>query len=864
MAARSEPLSEYNRRRDFTKTREPKGAVARAHPGRKRFLVQKHDATRLHYDFRLEWDGVLKSWAVTRGPSLNPQDKRLAIRTEDHPLAYGDFEGTIPEGEYGGGTVMLWDTGWWEPEDDPEEGLKEGKLTFRLHGNRMEGGWALVRMRPRDGEKRESWLLVKQDDNIATEDGERLVKDHVTSVRTGRTMDEIAEGRGEKRARVWHSNKSTAANLKAGAVAQDEGRSKRAARKTSVKPPAFRPPQLATLVTKAPAGDDWLNEAKFDGYRLMAAVGGGAARCYTRNGLDWTEKFPAIAAALAELECDSALIDGEVVALADEGSNFSALQKALRTGASTRFYAFDLIELDGEDLSRRPLVERKEKLEALLGSLGTTATVQYSEHIRGNGEHVLAAMCKAGQEGIIAKEAKAPYRSGRTRSWLKVKCTKRQEFVIGGYTPSTKKGRAFASLLLGTFEGGKLIYRGGVGTGFGEKVMEALAAALAKRKRRTPPFDQVPRERSRDAVWLKPDLVAEVDFAEFTADGHIRHGSFEGLREDKEAKAVKLETPKPTEATSKTSRSKSSSTSGAAPGHGGDDVVGIRISHPDRILFQGQGITKIDLARYYAVVAGRMLPFVADHPLSLVRCPQGGQRHCFYQKHASDGFPDEIKEVPIEESSGGTENYMYVRDAKGLVAAVQMGTLEFHIWGATIDRLETPDRLVFDFDPDPSVDFTTVKNAAVALRDELAGIGLQSFALVTGGKGVHVVVPLVRRAAWDDAKSFAKAVAQNIADRDPDHFVATMSKAKRKGRIFIDWLRNERGATAISPYSSRAREGGPIATPVGWDELENLSAANTFRIGDILERIEADTDPWREIGKIKQSLTKKMMDSVAK
>ncbi|AWI58724.1 DNA ligase D [Sinorhizobium fredii] len=866
MAARSEPLSEYNRRRDFTKTREPKGAVARTHAGRKRFLVQKHDATRLHYDFRLEWEGVLKSWAVTRGPSLNPEDKRLAIRTEDHPLAYGDFEGTIPEGEYGGGTVMLWDTGWWEPEGDPSKGLKKGKLSFKLHGSRMKGGWALVRMRPRDGEKRENWLLVKETDEIASEDGENLIKENITSVVTGRTMDEIAGGKGEKRARVWHSNKSTAANLKAGAIAENDNARRRSARRPSGKLPAFKAPQLATLVTKAPAGETWLNEAKFDGYRLICAIGGGTVRCYTRNGLDWTEKFPAIAAALAELDCKSALIDGEVVALSDAGSSFSALQKALRTGASTRLYAFDLIELDGKDLSREPLIERKEKLKVLLDSLGTTAaTVQYSEHVEGNGEHVLAAICKAGQEGIIAKEAKAPYRSGRTRSWLKVKCTKRQEFVIGGYTPSSKKGRPFASILVGTFEEGKLVYRGGVGTGFGEKVMQELAAAFARRRRETPPFDSVPRERMRNAVWLKPDLVAEADFAEFTADGHVRHGSFEGMREDKEAKAVKLETAKPTDAAPGAAKSKpSAKTNKASPTKGDTDVLGIHISHPDRILFEGQGITKIDLARYYAVVADRMLPFAADHPVSLVRCPQGGQRHCFFQKHTNDGFPEAIREVPITESSGETENYMYVHDAKGLVAAVQMGTLEFHIWGATIDKLETPDRLVFDFDPDPSVDFTTVKNAAVALRTELADIGLQSFALVTGGKGVHVVVPLVRRASWDDAKSFAKAVAQNIADRDPDHFVATMSKAKRKGRIFIDWLRNERGATAIAPYSSRAREGGPIATPVGWDELERLSAANTFHIGDILERIEADTDPWRDIGKVKQSLTKKMMDSVAK
>ncbi len=408
MAARNETLTEYNRRRDFTRTKEPKGTVARRSGNRMRFLVQKHAATRLHYDFRLEWEGVLKSWAVTRGPSLNPEDKRLAVRTEDHPLAYGDFEGTIPKGEYGGGTVMLWDTGWWEPEDDPSKALRKGKLSFKLHGSRMKGGWALVRMRPREGEKRENWLLVKETDEIASKDGESLINENITSVVTGRTMEEIAEGRGEKRSRVWHSNKSTAANLRAGAVAEDGNARKRPTRKPSGKLPTFRAPQLATLVTQVPVGDAWLNEAKFDGYRLVCALGGGTARCYTRNGLDWTEKFPVIAAALAELDCRSALIDGEVVALSEGGSTFSALQKALATGASTRLYAFDLIELDGKDLSRKPLVERKEKLEALLQTLGTTSTIQFSEHVRGNGEHVLAAICKAGQEGIIAKEANAP------------------------------------------------------------------------------------------------------------------------------------------------------------------------------------------------------------------------------------------------------------------------------------------------------------------------------------------------------------------------------------------------------------------------------------------------------------------------
>ncbi|HXV29611.1 MAG TPA: DNA ligase D, partial [Sinorhizobium sp.] len=536
------------------------------------------------------------------------------------------------------------------------------------------------------------------------------------------------------------------------------------------------------------------------------------------------------------------------------------------TGTATRYYAFDLIEFDGKDLSREPLVKRKERLKDLLKSEGPKATVRYSEHVRGNGEETLAAMCEKGQEGIIAKEANAPYRSGRGRSWLKVKCTKRQEFVIGGYSPSSKKGRAFASLLVGTFEGGTLVYQGRVGTGFGEETLQELAAAFAKRKRKTPPFESVPPAIARDAVWLKPDLVAEVDFAEFTDEGHIRHGAYEGLREDKEAKAVKLETPKEKDEKARAGKSRGGAKNEAASSASGkdEDVLGIRISSPARILFEGQGISKIDLARYYAVVADRMLPFVADHPVSLTRCPQGRQKDCFYQRHAGEGFPGEIRPVSITEASGESADYMYIHDARGLVAAVQMGTLEFHIWGAAIDKLDAPDRLVFDLDPDLSVAFATVKRAAVSLRDTLAEIGLASFALVTGGKGIHVIVPLIRSAGWDEVKRFARAVAQDFADRDPDNFIATMSKTDRKGRIFIDWLRNERSATAIAPYSTRAREGGPIATPVGWDELEDLEAANSFHMADILERIESGTDPWREIGKIRQSLTKKRLESVVR
>jgi bifunctional non-homologous end joining protein LigD len=563
------------------------------------------------------------------------------------------------------------------------------------------------------------------------------------------------------------------------------------------------------------------------------------------------------------------LIDGEAVAASDTGSKFSALQKALKTGGETRFYAFDLLHLDGKDLRGKPLTARKRVLKMLIETLGGSRSVQYSEHVQGNGEKVLQAMCQAGQEGIIAKRADAPYREGRVGSWLKIKCTKRQEFVIGGYSPSDKRGRAFASLLVGAYQGGKFVYQGRVGTGFDEDMMADLASRFAKLKIDKPAFDAVPREIARGAIWLKPKLVAEIDFTEFTDDGHIRHGAFEGLREDKEATAVTLESEKPVstksvrknaaerEAPSTASTSKTTAKRKETDAEG--DVLGIRISHADRLLFSDPDITKIDLARYYGVVADRMLPFAARHPASILRCPQGPDHQCFYQKHAGEGFPDEIHQVPIEESDGDVANYLYVDDAEGLVAAVQMGTIEFHIWGSTIDRLDAADRLVFDLDPDPSVTFETVKTAAVALRETLEDIGLKSVAMVSGGKGIHVIVPLSRKAAWEDAKAFAKALSVRIADQDPHHYIATMSKAKRKGRIFIDWLRNERGATAVAPYSIRARKSGPVATPVTWEELTGLDAANSFHIPDILGRIEDGNDPWAEASDWKQSITKAIL-----
>jgi bifunctional non-homologous end joining protein LigD len=836
--ARRNPLSDYNEKRDFSATKEPRGKKARARRKGLSFVVQKHDATRLHYDLRLEWEGVLKSWAVTRGPSLDPSEKRLAVRTEDHPLDYGTFEGTIPKKEYGGGTVMLWDRGTWEPLHDPQEGLNAGKLHFIVHGERMKGGFALVRMRPRKGEKRENWLLIKERDETASETDD-LIDRYLTSVSTGRAMDEIAAGEDA-------SEKKAAPKPKAAKRADVLAR------------PRFRKPQLATLVDEAPEGDDWLHEVKFDGYRLLAAFGKGGAALYTRSGLDWTEKFPSVARGIDTLDCRSALIDGEVMAeeISDGGSAFSALQKAIEAGKPMRFYAFDLLQLDGKDLTKLPLVERKEKLRELLAR-SVDPALQYSEHVTGNGRHVFEEICRAGQEGIVSKRVDQPYREGRGRSWLKVKCTRRQEFIIGGYSVSEKKSRPFASLLMGTMEGDRLVYRGRVGSGFSQDVLEEVAKALKANARKSSAFDSVPREMKRSARWVEPVLVAEVDFAEFTDDGHIRHGVFLGLREDKAAKEVVLEGLGPEEEQMEDAKRSSSRRTGS----GEPEVLGVRISSPDRIVFPKQGVTKLDLARYHAVAAERMLAHLAHRPVSLLRCPQGRVKQCFFQKHAGDGFPDAVRRIPITDKSGVSEDYMEIVDAKGLVAAVQMGTMEFHIWGSRTDMLEKPDRLVFDLDPDEGMAFERVKKAAFDTRDKLSSLGLSSLAMVTGGKGIHVIVPLSRRAEWPQAKAFAKALAQDMADAEPERFVATMSKARRKGRIFIDWLRNERGSTAIAPYSTRARENAPVAAPVTWDELADLDAANSFQMHDMLERLEAP-DPWKGSEKWRQSLTRKVLDSL--
>lgn len=800
--AKADPLEIYNAKRDFAKTAEPKGKRG-VGTGGNSFVVQKHDATRLHWDFRLEIDGVLKSWAVTRGPSLDPDDKRLAVRTEDHPLDYGSFEGTIPKGEYGGGTVMLWDRGNWAPvEGKSASDLEKGHLHFTLDGERMKGEWLLIRLKPKPGERRENWLLRKIADDHAGS-GDELVERALTSVATGRTMQEIAAGRKLKPRK----------------------------RSRAAKPPPFEPVQLATLVDHVPDGGDWIHETKYDGYRALLSAGAEKARIFTRTGLDWSDKFPGLISAAAALDCDSALIDGEIVVLDDKGHpDFSALQDAISNGdPEALFFAFDILKLDGEDLKDLPNIDRKERLRPIIPGTGA---IHFAEHVVGSGEPLLRAMCDAGLEGIISKRAAASYQGKRSKAWLKVKCTKRQEFVIIGWTQSSARLRALGALLVATRDrGSDLRYAGKVGTGFAAETLDKLRAELEPLATETPPVD-VPRSARRNAQWVRPELVAEIAYGELTAGGILRHASFIGMRRDKPASKVEAETAQP-----------------APP------QTTVKISNRERIVFPESGITKGDLADYVQHMSGLILATAAGRPLSLVRCPEGRAKQCFFQRHGADNLGEDIRSLPVKGKDGKTRAYLYVEDATGLMETIQMGTIELHGWGAKADAIETPDRMIFDLDPDVGLGFDAVRSAARDIRKHLSDLGLVSFAMLSGGKGIHVIVPLTPGAEWPAISDFAERFAKAIAAQAPDRYVATMSKAKRKGRIFIDWLRNQRGSTAILPYSARARPGAPVAAPISWAELDDISCGGQFSLSDaelLIERANgADLAGW---GKARQTL----------
>jgi bifunctional non-homologous end joining protein LigD len=858
-------LEEYQRKRDFGKTPEPAGRRApRQKPATAlSFVVQKHRARRLHYDFRLELDGVLLSWAVPKGPSLDPGDKRLAVHVEDHPIEYGGFEGVIPAGQYGGGTVMLWDRGTWTPLDpDPAAALKKGALKFRLDGKKLHGSWALVRMGGKAaGERHENWLLIKERDAAAAPgSAAALVEDNPLSVATGRSIEAIAADRD----RVWDSQRGEIAGdpppQQIAASARPPGAKKRAM-------PERLAPQLASLAEAPPDGDEWLHEIKYDGYRLLARLDHGKLWLITRGGLDWTAKFPALAQACLKLPVEQAMIDGEIVALLPDGtSNFGALQDALSRGETGDlvFYAFDLLYLDGCDLTGAVLGDRKAALATLVPP-HSGGTLRYSDHQKGRGPAFFAQACHYRLEGVVSKRRDRPYRAGRSTEWLKIKCQSRDEFVVIGFTEPAGQRHGFGALILGYYDGQRqLHYAGRVGTGFSDAQLAEMRPLLEAIERREPPAP-VPQGVSKKGVhWTEPRLVAAVRYTGWTDDKMLRHAAFLGLREDKPAAEVVYDDPaqpgqSPRPADPDGSARSASPGEGAAvdirPARDGSiDFAGVRLTHPDRVFYPEAGVTKLALAHYYDAVAEWALPHLAQRALSLVRCPEGYTGECFYQKHFSSGVPEFLGGVSITEKSK-TERHLVIENAAGLVAMAQMGILEIHPWGSTVDKLETPDRITFDFDPDEGLPWPRVADAAIEMREALLGIGLQSFAKTTGGKGLHVVVPVMPKLEWDKVKEFAKWVAERFVKAYPERFTANMAKRARTGRIFIDYLRNGRGATAVGAYSPRARAGAPVATPLSWEEVEQGVRPDRFTVATVPGRLRSlKTDPWAEMPQLRQSI----------
>lgn len=866
-------LGAYAAKRDFTITSEPPARVPRSEGHA--FVVQKHAARRLHYDFRLELDGVLKSWAVPKGPSLAPGEKRLAVEVEDHPIDYRDFEGTIPEGQYGGGEVIVWDRGTWTPVGDPEEGLRKGHLRFVLASEKLTGGWSLVRIGSRGGEKRTNWLLLKARDEHALEGAAaEITEEKPDSVLSGRSVEELATApappppgsRTRARTAKKRAGKSAKAaeektsrpRKRAGAKRAKKGKDATAADPIAVL--AQFEPQLATLVDHVPTEPGWLFEMKLDGYRAIAVVENGEARLISRNGLDWTARFSDIAAALGRLRVKNAVLDGEVCVVDDEGkTSFQGLQNALSEDAQQRlvYFVFDLLYRDGEDLRSLPLLERKRILATILA--GEEAPLALSAHLEDVGAAMFDEARRVGLEGIVAKRSDAPYTSGRTRSWLKIKCGKRQELVVIGYTAPTGKRTGLGALVLGVHEPGKkgaLRFVGKVGTGFNAVSLAALRRKLEPLARAEAPVVDAPRVPR--VTWVEPEVVCEVGFTEWTHDGALRHPTFLGLREDKPSedvvreRAASVTAPRSPRAAARSSQPDSPSPSSQTRRVRGPDsivVEGVTVTHEDRVLDPASELTKGDLARYYAAVAGELLPYAEDRPLSIVRCTSGIGKACFFQKHAMPGLGDAVHRSPV-----GKHEVLSISDARGLLQLVQLGGIELHAWGARLPDADEPDLIVLDLDPEEGLAYGRVVEAALDAREQLRSIGLESWVKTTGGKGLHVVVPFRPMHGWDVVKKFARVVAEDFVRRKPDAYTATPAKAARRGRIFVDYLRNGEGATAVLPYSARARAGLTVAMPIAWEDVRRVHPRDfTIRtVPDLLARRRRD--PWADLLASKQSL----------
>ncbi|HLT25667.1 MAG TPA: non-homologous end-joining DNA ligase [Zeimonas sp.] len=900
---RTDPLQRYREKRDFRVTREP---PAKSRPKRSGaaielgFVIQKHAARRLHYDLRLELDGALKSWAVPKGPSLDPDVKRMALHVEDHPLDYADFEGTIPPKQYGAGTVIVWDRGTWVPEGDPRAGYRDGKLKFELRGRKLHGRWTLVRMHGHADERHEPWLLIKERDAFARpEDEYSVVEAEPGSVLAGTRRNEPPP-------------QARAAPL-----------------------PETLTPQLATLVDTPPESGAWSWEMKFDGYRLLARVDGDDVRLVTRNGHDWTARMPSLADALAALELPPAWLDGEIVVANEQGvPDFQQLQNAFDSERTDDivYYVFDLPYCDGFDLRPVPLRERRALLRRRLDA-HPSERVRFSEDFSAAPEALLRSACALGMEGLIGKRVDSTYVSRRSPSWIKLKCTNRQEFVIGGYTDPQGSRSGFGALLLGVHDAqGALRYVGKVGTGFDEARLRDLASRLKSLETATSPFAE--RVHERGAHWVRPELVAEVSYTRWTNDGRIRHSVFHGLRDDKPAATIRREpmreaatsdSDEPTgdDAANGTDASKPAAeakgsrtgrggrdgagTKGARDGRGGEHVkgakdgkgatdgkdangrakgandvggaagalrtpgaggakrgsarattsdsgapAGVRVTNPERIIDPSTGITKLEVVRYYARAAPVMMPHLRRRPVALVRTPEGIDGPRFFQKHASTSAMPGVRSLDPKYDPG-EEPLIEIATEKGLVTAAQMNAIEFHTWNATTRAIEKPDRMIFDLDPGEGVEWPAVREAAQLVRVLLDELALRSFLKTSGGKGLHLVVPLTPKHGWDTVKGLSKAIVVHLARTLPSRFVAKSGPANRKGRIFADFLRNGRGATTVAAWSTRGRPGIGVSVPVAWEELDEIDGGAHWTLRTVEPRLEAP-DPWADYASTRQTI----------
>ncbi|HEY4901254.1 MAG TPA: DNA ligase D [Terriglobales bacterium] len=892
-------LARYREMRDFKVTAEPSGKAPAKPAGKQTsskskqqalpFVIQKHAASHLHYDFRLGWNGVLKSWAIAKGPSYVTADKRLAVQVEDHPMEYGGFEGIIPKGQYGGGTVMVWDQGTWKPQAisaDVDAALRAGSLKFILHGTKMKGKWALIRMGGKAAnEKKPNWLLIKEHDEFERQSDEPAVTEaEPNSVVTGRDIDQIAHSEDH----VWNSKDTAKGNAwyRNDKLPSAEEKSVARKRGANAKPkysprltaalskapketlPTFIPPELALSASVPPRTAGWLHELKLDGYRIQVRKDGTRVRLLTRTGLDWTHRMRPIAQQVKDIPAESAILDGEVVVLNEDGTtSFADLQAAFQEGANKplAYFAFDLLHLDGHNLRGLPLIDRKAVLAPIVKDVD--GVLRYSEHIESDGEMIFRKACELRAEGIVSKRAASPYHSGRGGDWLKLKCVHEQEFVVGGFTELANKSHGVGALLLGYYEDGKLFYSGRTGTGFTQKTHHILRDQLEKLRQTGTPFHSPPVEAIKGAIWVKPKLVAQVSFATWTSDGLVRQAAFKGLREDKPASEVRREeptvSPKPRAAkhaslvappnvAAKTTRpTKSAKPAKSASGH-----APVRLTHPDKILDAESQLTKQQLADYYWAIAPHMLPYVAGRPVSLVRCPEGSGHPCFFQKHVTGTLPPGVESVDVpDKKTGKVEPYITLSTPEALAGLAQMGVLEIHPWGSKNDNLERPDVIIFDLDPDTAISWRTLADSAADVRQQLKSLGLESFLKTTGGKGLHVVIPIDAKLDWAKVKQFAHDFALAMEQQRPKLYLTKMSKAARKGRIFIDYLRNERGSTAIAPYSPRARAGAAVALPLNWADLK-LPKRPVFQVADFDEwKDRLARDPWKNFLTLHQRLS---------